>query len=110
MFFSCFKYVKADKFFNNVNDELNKIYYKIKNNLNQYFHTLRMFDEQYEKKLKSCVRVMIDNADVDSLQAESICSCLLNNLFLIDSNFVKMPDDSLTLLLDINRHYCPIKI
>ncbi|MCR6504246.1 MULTISPECIES: hypothetical protein [Bacteroides] len=62
-----------------------------------------LFDEQYEKKLKSCVRVMIDNADVDSLQAESICSCLLNNLFLIDSNFVKMPDDSLTLLLDINR-------
>ena len=56
-----------------------------------------------KKELKSCVRVMIDNADVDSLQAESICSCLLNNLFLIDSNFVKMPDDSLTLLLDINR-------
>ena len=50
MFFSCFKYVKADKFFNNVNDELNKIYYKIKNNLKQHCHTLRMLDEQYESR------------------------------------------------------------
>ena len=62
-----------------------------------------LFDEQYENNLKFCMEAIIYNGNVDSLQAESICSCLLNNLFLIDSNFVKMPDDSLTLLLNINR-------
>ena len=50
MFFSCFKYVKADKFFNNINDELNKIYYKVKNNLILFYNTLKMFDEQFESR------------------------------------------------------------
>ncbi len=48
MFFSCFKYVKADKFFNDINDELKKVFYKIIQNFNKHCHTLIMLDEQYE--------------------------------------------------------------
>lgn len=43
------------------------------------------------------------NTGIDSLEAETICSCMLNNLFVIDSNFVRMPVDSLDLLLEKNR-------
>lgn len=62
-----------------------------------------LFDQQYETNVKTCVDALVHNTGIDSLEAETICSCMLNNLFVIDSNFVKMPADSLDLLLEKNR-------
>lgn len=62
-----------------------------------------LFDQQYEANVKACVEAMTKNTGIDPLRADSICSCMLNNLFIIDSNFVKMPSDSINLLLNKNR-------
>ncbi|WP_294546338.1 hypothetical protein [uncultured Bacteroides sp.] len=62
-----------------------------------------LFDQQYETNVKTCTDALVRNTGLDSLEAETICSCMLNNLFVIDSNFVRMPVDSLDLLLEKNR-------
>lgn len=62
-----------------------------------------LFDQRYERDVKTCMEALVNNTGIDSLEAETICSCMLNNLFVIDSNFVRMPDDSLDLLLEKNR-------
>lgn len=62
-----------------------------------------LFDQLYETNVKTCTDAIVRNTGIDSLEAETICSCMLNNLFVIDSNFVRMPVDSLDLLLEKNR-------
>lgn len=62
-----------------------------------------LFDQIYEINVKTCTDAIVRNTGIDSLEAETICSCMLNNLFVIDSNFVRMPVDSLDLLLEKNR-------
>ena len=62
-----------------------------------------LFDITYEVNVKACVDAMVNNGYTDTLKAESICSCLLNNLFLLDSTFVQQPADSLMILLEKNR-------
>lgn len=61
------------------------------------------FDESYDKNLELCVDAMVLNSSIDTIAAEHFCSCMLNQLFALDSTIVNLPSDSLIVLIKKNR-------
>ena len=61
------------------------------------------FDESYEKNLERCVEAMVRNSSIDTIVAEHFCSCMLNQLFALDSTIVDLPSDSLIVFIRKNQ-------
>lgn len=60
------------------------------------------FYESYDKNLEQCVNAMVLNSSIDTIAAEHYCSCMLNQLFALDSTIVNLPSDSL--IVFIRKH------
>ena len=61
-----------------------------------------LFLEHYDKNMKICVDVFVDNG-INSSIAFDKCSCCLNELFAIDSTFVHLEDKKLDEFIIKNR-------
>lgn len=58
-----------------------------------------IFEESYEVNITSCMQPLIE-AGVDSTKARRICACYMDNLFALDSTFIKKKSQEMILFVE----------
>lgn len=63
----------------------------------------KIYEENFKKNVSSCASVFIKQNKVDSLSAIAYCSCMLTQLYQLDSTFVSLKNKDLTEMINKNR-------
>lgn len=54
-----------------------------------------IFERYFDKNVEMSTKILLQNNDMDSLEAVEYSKCMLYKLYEIDSTFVQLPTDSM---------------